>query len=208
MASCIIFSAGEFDGLIAPVHKQDCLLAADGGYAHLQALGLTPHGVLGDFDSLGYVPEGAKIFPAEKDDTDTMLAVRHGLSLGYRNFLLYGSLEGKRPEHTLANYQTLQFLADRGATGYLIGKDHIVTVVKDGALRFSADAQGYISVFCMGADAEGVTLSGLQYPLESETLTAGFPLGVSNRFTGAPATVSVAKGSLLVIYQKENGFPI
>lgn len=207
MKSCIIFCAGGFDKLIEPVQETDCVLAADGGLAHVQALGLEPDGVLGDFDSLGYVPETAMVFPVEKDDTDAMLAVRHGLELGCKRFLLYGSLDGPRLDHTVANFQTLQFLADRGATGYLIGIDTVATVIKNETIHFSADAEGVISVFCMGADAKGVYLSGMKYPLENSSLTAGHPLGVSNHFTGSPATVSVKDGSLLVLWEKKNGLP-
>ena len=83
----------------------------------------------------------------------------------------------------------------------------MVTVVKDGGLRFPAGKLGPVSVFCLGADAEGVTLEGLYYPLEKGTLTAGFPLGVSNHFTGEKASIFVEKGSLLVIWERENGFP-
>jgi thiamine pyrophosphokinase len=183
-------------------------LAADGGLAHVRRLGLQPHGILGDFDSLGYIPESAKVFPVEKDDTDAMLAVRHGLSLGYRRFLLYGSLDGPRLDHTVANFQTLQFLADRGAVGYLIGKDYLVTVVKNGSISFPAGREGTVSLFCLGPDAHGVTLKGLYYPLENGTLTSGFPLGVSNHFTEKPAEISVTKGSLLVLWDRKNGFPV
>ena len=207
MGNCLIFCAAGFDGLVCPVERDDYILAADGGLTHLQALGLTPHGILGDFDSLGYVPEGSTVFPVEKDDTDAMLAVKHGLSLGYRSFILYGSLDGPRLDHTVANFQTLQFLADHGAAGYLVGKDYIVTVIQKERLSFSPDATGILSVFCMGRDATGVTLTGLQYPLSGGTLTAGFPLGVSNHFMGRPATVSVAEGSLLVLFDRKNGLP-
>lgn len=204
MKSCIIFCAGEFNGATLPITKNDYIIAADGGYAHVQKLGLTPDGVLGDFDSLGYVPQDAKIFPVEKDDTDAMLAVRHGLDLGYQRFFLYGSLEGARLDHTIANIQTLQFLADHDAKGYLIGTGQIVTVVKNGSLSFLPGAEGILSVFCMGADARGVTLEGFQYTLDNHTLSSGFPLGVSNHFTGQPAKVSVENGSLLVIFEREN----
>lgn len=207
MKNCIIFCAGGFDKLIEPVQESDCVLAADGGLAHVQALGLEPDGVLGDFDSLGYIPPSAKVFPVEKDDTDAMLAVRHGLDLGYKRFLLYGSLDGPRLDHTVANFQTLQFLADHGAIGYLIGIDTVATVIKNETLRFSAQAQGVLSVFCMGGDARGICLSGLKYPLDNGSLTAGLPLGVSNHFTGRPATVSVKDGSLLVLWNKNNGLP-
>ena len=142
----------------------------------------------------------------EKDDTDAMLAARMGLEMGCNRFLFYGALEGKRLDHTVANFQTLQFVADNGAIGYLIGKEQVVTLVKNGALRFP-QATGIVSVFCMGADAKGVTLTGLKYPLENGTLTAGFPLGVSNRFTDAPAAITVENGSLLVIFDRTNTFP-
>lgn len=208
MASCIIFCAAGFSALAEDIRPGDYILAADGGLVHTRTLGISPHAVIGDFDSLGYVPEGATVFPVEKDDTDTMLCVRHGLEQGYRRFLLYGSLDGPRLDHTVANFQTLQYLADRGAEGYLIGKTHMVTAVKNGTVTFPGSPQGILSVFCMGPDATGVTLTGLQYPLEKGTLTAGFPLGVSNHFQGIPAAVSVEDGSLLLIWSRENGFPI
>ena len=207
MGKCLIFCAAGFDGLLEEVNKDDFILAADGGLTHVQALGMTPDGILGDFDSLGYVPEGSLVFPVEKDDTDAMLAVRKGLELGYGEFLLYGSLDGPRLDHTVANFQTLQYLADPGATGYLVGKDYIVTVVKKETIRFAPAATGIVSVFCMGADAHGVTLTGLQYSLRNGTLTAGFPLGVSNCFVGRGAEISVADGSLLVLYDRKNGLP-
>ncbi len=207
MGTCVIVNAGEFTGLLESINPEDLLIAADGGFAHLQQLGLTPDGVLGDFDSLGYVPENAKIFPVEKDDTDSMLAVRHGLKLGYKRFLLYGSLDGPRLDHTVANFQTLQFLADNGAEGWLIGTTYLATVVKNSTIRFDANAQGIISVFCLGKDANGVTIKGLHYPLENGTLTAGFPLGVSNHFTGQPSEISVKDGSLLILYDRKNGIP-
>ena len=205
MESCVIFCAGGFNGLVEQVKNTDCLIAADGGLAHVQSLGLTPDIILGDFDSLGYVPQGAQVFPVEKDDTDAMLAVRKGLELGFRRFLLYGSLDGKRLDHTVANFQTLQFLADRGATGYLVGCDQIATVVKDGKIEFNENCQGVLSVFCMGKDAEGVTIKGAKYELEKGCLSAGFPLGVSNHFIGKKATVSVKNGSVLVLFYKKNG---
>ena len=207
MKQFVIFCAGEFDGLALPLTPEDFLLAADGGLAHLQQLGVTPHEILGDFDSLGFVPEGSTVFPVEKDDTDSMLAARRGLALGYRNFLFYGALDGPRLDHTLANLQTLQFLADHGARGYLIGKRSIVTVIQEETLRFPEEAAGILSLFCLGPNASGVTLKNLHYPLENGTLTSGFPLGVSNHFIGKPAEISVTTGSLVALWDRENGLP-
>ena len=206
--ACIIFCAAEFDTLARPLEPGDYVIAADGGLRHTEKLGIAPNEILGDFDSLGFTPMGASVFPVEKDDTDAMLAVRRGLSLGYREFFLYGSLDGPRLDHTVANFQTLQFLADHGAVGYLVGNRTIVTVVKDGSVAFSAGKSGNLSVFCMGPDARGVTERGLYYGLENGTLTSGFPLGASNHFTGEPAQITVESGSLLIIWDREAGFPL
>jgi len=207
MGRCIIFCAADFHGLIAPLEKDDFVIAADGGLKHVERLGITPNGILGDFDSLGYTPEGSTVFPVEKDDTDAMLAVRKGLQLGFKEFYLYGSLDGPRLDHTVANFQTLQFLCDHDACGYLIGKDYIVTAVKNASLHFDAACTGIFSVFCMGKDAEGVTIKGGKYEADHVTLSAGFPLGVSNHFEGNNVTISVENGSLLILWDTKNGFP-
>lgn len=205
MKKCIIFCAGGFETLAEPIGRTDLVIAADGGVTHTEALGITPHILLGDFDSLGYVPAGAEVFPAEKDDTDAMLAIKKGLAQGCTDFVLYGSLDGSRLEHTVANFQSLQYLADHGARGTLVGLRQVVTLVKNGTTRFPARFEGYLSVFCLGADATGVTVEGLHYETENATLTAGFPLGVSNRFIGKAAAVTVKKGSLLLIWERQNG---
>ena len=207
MRECVIFCAAECDGLARPIGSESFVIAADGGLRHTEKLGIAPDAVLGDFDSLGFCPEGANVFPVEKDDTDAMLAVRLGLERGCGEFLLYGSLDGPRLDHTVANFQTLQFLADHGAAGYLIGNTTMVTVVKNGKITFPAGLSGTISVFCMGPDAVGVTEKGLFYGLENASLTSGFPLGVSNHFTGEAAEISVKNGSLLVLWERKCGFP-
>ncbi len=207
MRSCVIFCAGEFDGLLEPLPEDALCIAADGGLRHTLSLGITPDVVLGDFDSLGYVPEGAQVFSVEKDDTDAMLALRQGLARGCREFLLYGCLDGPRLDHTVANLQALQFLCDNGARGYLIGRHQIATVLTGETLTFPETARGICSLFCMGADAEGITVTGLQYPLTNARLNGSFPLGVSNHFVGQPAVVTVGIGSLLAIWDRENGIP-
>ncbi len=201
MKKCVIFCAGDFDGLWEPVGDA-LVIAADGGLAHVQALGLTPHGILGDFDSLGYTPTGSQVFPVEKDDTDSMLAMKKGLAAGCREFVIYGGLDGRRLDHTLANYQALHYLAQNGAKGTLVGKDFLATVVKDGEISFPASCRGHISVFCLGPAAQGVTIRGLYYGLENGVLTSDFPLGVSNHFTGEESRIRVEEGSLLILWQR------
>ena len=177
----------------------DLVIAADGGYAHMG--GIKPDLVVGDFDSLGYVPDGETVVrhPAEKDDTDTMLAARIGIERGYRTFLLLGGVGG-RLDHTLANIQTLAFLRENGARAALIGDGETITLIQNEALRFRAGLSGIISVFSYGAVAYGVYERGLAYALTDATLTDTNPLGVSNAFTGEPAEVRVREGRLVVLF--------
>jgi thiamine pyrophosphokinase len=207
MRNCVIFCAGEFEKLSQPIGEGDLLIAADGGLAHVKKLGLVPDIILGDFDSLGYVPEGAELHPVEKDDTDSMLAIKKGIQLGCDTFYLYGALDGGRVDHTMANFQALQYLSERGARGYLLGCRQIATAVTAGSIELPESWEGYLSVFCMGSDARGVTIRGAQYQLENARLTSGFPLGVSNRFVGKTTTVTVEKGTLLLIWDAANGVP-
>lgn len=137
----------------------------------------------------------------EKDDTDTMLAVRLGLDRGCRTFVLYGCLGG-RPDHAYANYQTLTFLAKHDACGYLVGDGWVCCAVQNGAIGFPNGLSGTISVFCPDGSAQGVDLEGLYYPLEDGTLESSFPLGVSNHFTGEKASVAVREGTLLVMWEE------
>ena len=205
MKTCVIFGAAEFDGLVAPVGQEDFIIAADGGLVHTENLGLTPDLILGDFDSLGYVPQGARVYPVEKDDTDSMLAVRLGLEAGCRRFVLYGALDGPRLDHTVANLQTLLYLSNHGARGFLVGKNQIVTTIREETVAFPKEFAGIFSLFAMGQPAEGITLRNLQYCLADGTLDSGFPLGVSNHFLGQAASVAVKRGTLLAIYDTANG---
>lgn len=200
---CYIAGAQEPGEMAFAPHRSAFIIAADRGLEHLRAQGLEPDLIVGDFDSLGWSPEGENVLrhPVEKDDTDMLLAVREGLRRGCREFVLYGGLGG-RLDHTLANLQTLVFLARRGASGWLLGDGLAVTALRNGSLSFGPEHTGAISLFCAGADARGVDLEGLYYPLRDAVLTSGFPLGVSNQFTGRPARVSVRDGELLVLWQE------
>lgn len=200
MGKCVILCAGEIGGDILPLEQDDLLIAADGGYTHTRVLGLAPHIVLGDFDSLGYVPEGAQVHPKEKDDTDAMLAVKLGLSKGYKEFYIYGGMDGPRVDHTMANFQLLHYLSEHGAKGYLIGVHQIATVIT-GNLEFPPEQTGTVSVFCLGQEAL-VDIEGLKYSLKDGLLQPSFPLGVSNQFIGEKGKITVKKGTVLVIWEK------
>ncbi len=181
------------------------VIAADRGYEYLKKHGIYPDLAIGDFDSLGFAPTDVPVIrmPVEKDDTDSMLAAKEALARGYKVFLLYGCAGGDRLSHTIANIQTLHYLASHGAVGFLLDNGTVVTVIRNSKLMFDARESGEISVFCLGADAEGVDISGLKYPLLNGTLTADTPLGAGNSFTGKTSFISVKNGTLCIIWHKD-----
>ena len=199
---CHVVGAGEFCPRGLTPGPGDLVIAADGGFAALEGLGLSPDLVVGDFDSLGHRPDHPHVvaLPVEKDDTDMHSAIRLGWERGYRAFRLYGGTGG-RIDHTLANIQSLAWLASQGGRGWLVGPDWTATVLSDGgALTLEAGRQGMVSVFCLGDRAEGVDIQGLKYGLSDGVLTADYPLGVSNSFLGGESRVSVRRGKLLVLW--------
>ena len=185
----------------------DYVIAADRGYDSLMAYGVTPDLVVGDFDSLGRTPVHPNVIqlPCAKDDTDMVFALRRGLDLGYRRFVLLGGVGG-RLEHTLGNLQILDWLTTQGAQGFLAGEKTVATALRDGSLTFPPSMSGYLSVFCNSGTAQGVTLTGLKFLLENAVLTSSFPVGVSNEFLGQPAQVSVREGCLLLVWEDKGDF--
>lgn len=185
----------------------DFLIAADKGYEALEAFGAPPDLVVGDFDSLGRRPNHPSVvqLPSVKDDTDMVYAIREGLERGYRRFVLLGGVGG-RLEHTLSNLQTLAWLASLGARGVLAGDGTVATALRNESLTLPAGLSGFLSVFCNSGVAQGVNLKQLKYELHNHTLSADFPLGVSNEFLGLPATISVDSGTLLVLWREQGDF--
>lgn len=201
---CYIMGAGEQP--VAPPRPRpgDLLIAADGGFAYLKQCGLNPDLVVGDFDSLGEPPEHPNLVRLNpvKDETDTLSAIQLGQARGYRRFAVYGGTGG-RTDHTIANLQNLAMLARRGERGWLVGRNEVFTAVSNGSVRFSASSRGFVSVFSMTTESAGVYERGLKYGLEDYTMSAAYPVGVSNEFTGKPAEISVRDGVLLIIYTME-----
>lgn len=197
---CYIVGAGDCNRLFIYPTDNDMVIAVDGGYRYLEGQRIDL--VVGDFDSLSFVPEHENRIqlPVMKDDTDMLFAIKEGLKKGYTLFHIYGGTGG-RNSHTIANLQCLSFLAGCGARGILFDGDASTTLIQNDSLTFSEDCEGYLSVFAFGGSAAGVTLEGLKYTLQDAVLTCDMPLGVSNEFIGVPATVSVKDGSLLIIHE-------
>ena len=200
-ARAVIFCAGKVtaaDRDAAALREGDLIIGADRGYQRALDLGVTPGVILGDFDSAPRPDRpDIEVHPAIKDDTDSILAVNRALEAGCGEILLLGALGG-RVDHTLANLQTLLYIRDRGARGWLLGDGTAITAIRDETLEVGR-MDGYLSVFAADGLCAGVTLEGLFYPLRDACLTSGYPLGVSNQFTAPTARITVKKGALYVM---------
>ncbi|MCM1367948.1 MAG: thiamine diphosphokinase [Roseburia sp.] len=201
---CVIFGAGD---TFAPRKKfGDCdiIIAADGGYKNAVKYGLEPNVVIGDFDS-GDMPENTSAHVVklnrDKDETDTLAAVKLGLRRGCDTFAIYGGVGG-RLDHTVANFSALKYLNAFGARGFLVDETSVATVITDDKFTLPKAARGIVSVFAYGGEARGVTLKNLKYKLDNVELTPDFPVGVSNETTGAAAEISVKNGSLLIFFPR------
>ena len=203
---CVIFTA-RCDGGVSRAcvpRPDDFVLCADGGWELARAAGVKPDLVIGDFDSSD-APEDGPVarFPVEKDDTDTMLCVKKGLALGFDDFLIVGGFGG-RMDHTLANLQTLHYIAARRARAEMRDGLRWATVVKDGKISVPANVLGdgagrvKLSIFALDGECRGVSVSGAKWSLEDGAWTNAFPLGVSNEFAADCAEIAVARGALLV----------
>lgn len=205
---CIIIAAGEITVSQIEVNEEDFVIAADGGLIYCDYLKLVPNVIIGDFDSLSgkrlsdvEVMENLKSeniirLPIEKDDTDTIACVKYGLEKGYRDFRIYSACGGKRLDHVIANMQTLLFIKNRGAEGYLIDRDRTVFVIRNETVDFQDSLKGRMSLFSMGDQAH-VSIRGMKYNAENRLFTNDFPLGVSNEFIGEKASVTVTDGAIL-----------
>ena len=204
MNRCFIFGALKVSRLPIKPASGDFIIAADQGYDNMLSLGLVPDLVVGDFDSLGKIPDRENVItlPVRKDMTDVGYAVEKGFERGCREFILYGAVGGAL-DHTFANVAIAHDIARRGARALLIGEEYSFTVLHDSSITFHARQSGRISVFALGGLAEGVTIRGLSYEVEDFDVACTDHIGVSNAFIGQAAEISVKKGDLLVVWQTE-----
>ena len=201
MDICYIFGSMEVTDININIDKSDIVIAADAGLKNLQNKGLSPDYIVGDFDSLGFIPDGMNIIkhPVKKDETDLILAIDIGLEKGYKSFLVYGCLGG-RLDHTFASIQTGAYIAENGGNAVFIdGKTH-VSVIKNSTISFSEESEGIISVFSLTDKSSKVNISNLMYELNDADLTNKYPLGVSNEFIGKAGRIAVDNGTLCIIW--------
>ena len=189
----------------AAIRPADLLIAADGGLHHLHGLGLRPHVLIGDLDSIG--PDEARQmeaggvrvtrFSPRKDQTDLELAVQLAIAEGATDILIFGAL-GARWDHTLANLLLLAHPDFRAARLRLVDGPQQIYLIQGRAV-IEGQPGDTVSLIALTGDARGVTTEGLEYPLTRGRLAFGSTLGVSNVLLGATANVQVEEGLLACI---------
>lgn len=206
MSRCVIFSACPVSPeLKCLLRAEDFIVACDAGYRNCERLDCVPDVIVGDFDSApcpGDLGKDVVVLPHVKDDTDTEYAAKLAVQKGFSEVLILGALGGNRLEHTLANLCTGLGLEQQGVRVTLQNERSRITYVMPGESRIYPKAEYfYVSVFPMEGRAEGVLERGSFYELTDATLTAGYPLGVSNEYADDSSGITIAtrRGALIVV---------
>ena len=199
-AFCAIISGGEFAPLDG-IENAACVIACDRGYEYAARCGIKPDLLLGDFDSYtGALPAGVEVLrlPVEKDDTDTMSAVRHALDMGCRRIRIYCALGG-RLDHLYANIQTGAFAAAHGARSEIIGEGAHIYVLPGGAIELPYRPGWSLSVFAIEDEVRGVSITGAKYQLSDAVITNTFPIGTSNEWLPGEAVTVRAEAGIYAV---------
>ena len=196
---CAIISGGEYSPM-DDIKAAEYIIACDRGDSDAKRSGIGPDMLLGDFDSYtGKLPEGAAVerLPREKDDTDTMHAVRRALEMGFTRISLYCALGG-RLDHLLANLQAASYAAERGVPVQLFSCGCEAYIFSGGSVRIPVRASCSLSVLSLSDRCTGVSITGVKYPVEHATITNRFPIGTSNEWRGE-AHISLESGIMAVL---------
>lgn len=202
MKVCRIFAGGVIpETSFIYVNKDDLVICADSGLKYALQLGISPDIVVGDFDSYnGQLPENTELHVScpEKDDTDTMLAVKIAIDRGAKKIFLYGGL-GARFDHSMANIQTLIYAREHGCEMIIDDTYNEISLQGEGRKTYHRREEWYFSIFALSDEVEINYLTGVKYPLEDYKMTRSFPIGVSNEITGERAILDIKSGLALVI---------
>lgn len=203
MRRCVVIGGadiGNYSAVRLHLKDGDFNIFCDSGLRHMEQLGVQAHLIVGDFDSHPNpcCDTETIVLPCEKDDTDTVFAVKEALKRGFDDFLLIGVV-GARLDHTLGNVSILQMLHSMGKTARIIDDYSEMEIVSKEPV-FIDDSAAYFSLLNITGTAKGITVENAKYPLEDAEITCEYQYGVSNEvLPGRTAKVSVMEGSLLLI---------
>lgn len=198
-----IISGGKYSPM-PDIEKAKIVVACDKGYEYALTAGIKPDVIVGDFDSYsGKLPLGVETIrlPVEKDDTDTVSAIKLAIGRGAKSIYMYCAEGGCRPEHFIGNIQAAAFAAKQGVSVTVFGKNTIYKILPHG--KYVLDKKpGYLSLFSLSGECTGITLKGTKYPMNDGRLDSCFPLGISNEWTDGKADLEFETGVMLVVSEK------
>lgn len=219
----VIFGNGHWDDerYVERIHNLAAAggfrVAADGGLRLWERLGLTPHALVGDFDSLSegevaaLAAAGVEIHrhPVAKDKSDLELALDYVAGLGATSVVL-AAVTGTRLDHSLANlFLAARFAGPATEVTVLTPQGAVYPVVgspgRPGARSLPARPGDVVGLLPVGGPASGVTTHNLRYTLKDATVPWGGTLAISNEPIGSPIGVEVGEGRLLVIVEQGDG---
>jgi len=186
----------------------DRIIAADGGTRNALFVGITPHVVIGDLDSLAEADRAELeragvqfiVYPTHKDYTDLELAIRYALEQGATELVLFSALGG-RWDQSLANLMLLSLPALAHVTTRIIDGAVSIEVIRDRA-EITGRVGDTLSLIAMKGDAHGVTIEGCEYPLSDATLPFGATLGISNVLNQTNVKITVKQGQILALHTR------
>jgi thiamine pyrophosphokinase len=204
-----VVASGDLDRTDAVwLDDADLVIAADGGAESLDRLGRIPDRLIGDLDStsdglvrhLSAAGVGVDRHPADKEASDTELALRAATDAGADEIVVLGAIGGDRLDHELAN---ILLLADPELVGRdvrVVHAGNTVRVVRsNGSLALEGRIGDLVTLLPIGGEASGVTTDGLRWELDEATLAMGASRGLSNEIVATPASVALDSGVLLVV---------
>ena len=195
----------NMDILKSIIKNSDYVICADGAAKYLMNINIYPDLLVGDLDSidddaLRWIENGKvklERFPVKKDMTDTELAIEFALKQSPHKINIVGAI-GSRMDHSLGNIMLLYKIHKMGTAARIINEINDMTIT-DSNIKIEGKIGQTVSIIPIGGDVSGVTLEGLEYPLNDCNIHMGSSLGISNRFIKDTATISVKEGTLLVI---------
>lgn len=203
MSRCVIVGGADinnYEYIHSRLREDDYVIFCDSGLKHLKSLQVKPGLIVGDFDSHDnpHLDVETIVLPCEKDDTDTVFAVKEAIKRGFDEFLLVGVV-GARLDHTLGNVSILLYLDSLGKKGSIIDDYSEMEIVSREAV-YVDDTYAFFSLLNISGVAEGVSIKNAKYPLENAEITCEYQYGISNEvLPGNRAEISVEKGKLLLI---------
>lgn len=179
------------------------VICADGAYKYALSLGINVDLLVGDFDSLGYIPKGIniKVFKSEKDNTDGELAIDEAINIGAKNIIILGA-SGGRDDHWFANFILLNKALNAGVNATIkTDTCDILMFNKDIEIKYIKGY--YISLVPFDENLHIINTEGLKYSIVDKTLSRSQTLGISNITTDSIVKIKVKSGTGILFLTKE-----